>query len=562
MSPQAREVDLLVLGAGAAGMTAAVTAAAMGLDVLLVEKTELVGGTTSRSAGSVWVPNTRHSTPGQDSFDNALRFLRGTVGNRLRESMARSFLSAAPAMVDFLEDNTSVHFRAYARHPDYLATVDGATLSGRVLEPVPFDASVLGDDFERLRPPLPEFTLLSGMMVDRTDIGHLLNATKSLASFAHCARLFARYGADRLRFRRGARLVMGNALAGRLYYSLLQRRVPILTSTQVGSLVEGDGCIAGAVLQSPEGAVTVHSRRGVVLATGGFSRHPELRARLLPDLLSPHSPVVDSATGDGAVLGQTAGGHLGSNHASYGFWSPVSVRTRSDGSTAVFPHFVLDRGKPGLIAVNAQGRRFVSEAIDYHLFVEAMFASRAVPCHFICDDMFMTKYGLGMARPRRINLRQAIADRYVTQAATLADLAQALRLPAAGLAETVARHNGFAATGVDEEFRKGSDAYQRNLGDPTHGPNPCIGVIATPPFYAVQIHAGDIGASCGLVTNEFAQVLRPDGSCVDGLYASGNDMDSMMAGVYPGPGITIGPAMTFGFVAARHAAGRVAPAAP
>jgi hypothetical protein len=236
------------------------------------------------------------------------------------------------------------------------------------------------------------------------------------------------------------------------------------------------------------------------------------------------------------------------------------VRRRRDGSTAVFPHFVLDRGKPGLIAVNAQGRRFVSEAIDYHLFVEAMFASHqtapAVPCHFICDDPFITKYGLGMVRPRRINLRRAIADRYVTQAATLTDLARALGLRAAGLAETVARHNGFAATGIDEDFHKGSDAYQRNLGDPTHAPNPCIGPIATPPFYAVQIHAGDIGASCGLVTNELAQVLRPDGSCVEGLYACGNDMDSIMAGVYPGPGITIGPAMTFGFVAARHAAAR------
>src|SRR5215470_12366991 len=216
-----RQVDLLVVGGGAAGMTAALTAAVLGLDVLLVEKTEVVGGTTARSAGSLWVPNSRHSPPGRDHPDNALRYLRAVLGNRFDETRVRAFLGATPEMVAFLEDNTAVAFRAYAHHPDYRATLEGATLSGRVLEPVPFDASVLGSDFAKLRPPLPEFTLLGGMMVDRIDIGHLLNASRSLHSLRHSLGLVTRYGSDRLRFRRGARLVMGNALAGRLYYSLL-----------------------------------------------------------------------------------------------------------------------------------------------------------------------------------------------------------------------------------------------------------------------------------------------------------------------------------------------------
>jgi succinate dehydrogenase/fumarate reductase flavoprotein subunit len=553
-----RHVDLLVLGSGAAGMTAALTASALGLDVLLAEKTEVVGGTSARSAGSLWVPNSRHSPPGRDSPDNALRYLRAVLGNRLDETRVRAFLGAAPEMVAFLEDNTTaVAFRAYARHPDYRATLEGATLSGRVLEPVPFDASVLGSDFAKLRPPLPEFMLLGGMMVDRTDIGHLLDATRSLASLRHSLGLLARYGTDRLRFRRGARLVMGNALVGRLYHSLRQRRVPILLATEALSLTESEGRITGALLASGGERIAVRSRGGVILATGGFSQNPEMRRRLLPPAACPHSPVAEGAQGDGIALGEQSGGRQSISEGN-GFWSPVSLRRRRDGSMAVFPHLVLDRGKPGAIAVDPQGRRFVSEAIDYHRFAEAMLAALAKspdrPCFLICDDAFMAKYGLGMVRPGRINLRGALADGYVSKGDTLAALAQAIGVPPETLAQTVAGHTGFARTGVDEDFGKGSDAYQRNVGDPLHRPNPCIGAIEQPPFYAMAIYASDIGTSAGLVTNELGQVLRENASPIPGLYACGSDMASIMAGAYPGPGINIGPGMTFGFIAARHAA--------
>ncbi|HEX2338643.1 MAG TPA: FAD-dependent oxidoreductase [Hyphomicrobiaceae bacterium] len=557
MRSQTPDVDLIVLGSGAGGMTAALTASVLGLNVLVVEKAAVVGGTTSRSAGAVWIPNSRHSKTG-DTPQQALAYLRVSLGNRLRESMVAAFLRAGPQMIGFLEDNTSVAFRAFAHHPDYLAALEGATLSGRVLEPVPFNAAVLGKHLATLRRPLPEFTLLGGMMVDRVDIGHLLNATKSLASLQHVAGLVGRYGADRLRFGRGARLVMGNALAGRLYYSLLQRHVPFEMLAEARSLIEREGRVAGVVLQTSDGLRDVGSRCGVVLATGGISRHLRLRQQLMPAALRAESPVVESATGDGAMLAQATGAHLGDNHASNAFWAPISMRPRRDGSTAVFPHLVLDRGKPGLIAINPDGKRFVSEATDYHLFVEAMLAELASrptqPCFLICDDDFMVKYGLGMVRPRRLNLRKAVAQGYVVRASNLEGLAAELGVPARALSAVVERHNRFARTGVDEDFGKGNDAYQRNLGDAAHAPNPCIGPLAKSPFYAVKIYPGDIGASCGMVTNECAQVLRKDGSTVDGLYACGNDMDSIMAGIYPGPGITLGPALTFGYLAARHAA--------
>ena len=551
------EVDLLVLGAGAGGMTAALTAAVLGLHVLLVEKTAEIGGSSARSAGSIWVPNTRHSRAGSDSFDNAMTYLQNAVGNRLDRERAAAFLRAAPEMVDFLEDNTPIRLRAYAHHPDYLASLEGATLSGRVLEPVPFDGRRLGHRFQDLRPPLPEFTILGGMMVDRTDIGRLMAATRQLASFRHALRLLARYACDRIGYRRGTRLVMGNALVGHLYHALLARGVRVLLSTSVLTLLQEDGRVTGAMLDGVGGTGEVRARAGVVLATGGFSRDPALRRQLLPETLDQTSPIVDSATGDGLRLAEAAGGHLAAGHGSNSFWAPVSRRRRKDGSIAVFPHFVLDRGKPGMIAIDPAGRRFVNEATTYHLFGEALFDTLerhpGGTCHLICDDAAIEKYGLGMVRPKRIGLAAALRDGYVTQGATLSSLADRLGLPGDVLVETVARYNRFADTGVDGDFGKGGDAYQRNLGDAANAPNPCIGVLSRPPFYAIELHPGDIGASAGLACDTEARVLDASGAPIPGLYACGNDMESIMAGRYPGPGITLGPAMTFGFIAARDA---------
>ncbi len=538
-------------------MTAALTGAVLGLDVLLVEKTDRIGGTSARSAGSLWVPNSRHSPRGADSFHKALTYLRGAVGNRLDEDRAAAFLRAAPEMVDFLEDNSAVRLRAYPHHPDYLATLEGATLSGRVLEPEPFDAAVLGRRFADLQPPLREFMLFGGMMVDRVDIGHLMNAKRKISSLGHTARLLARYALDRLRHDRGTRLVMGNALVGHLYHALLQRGVPVLLSTEVESIVQSGERVTGARLRRAGATTEIRARAGVVLATGGLSHHPELRRRLMPAALDKVSPVVDSATGDGLTLAGQVGGRLAPEHDSNGFWAPVSHRRRADGSIAVFPHFLLDRGKPGILAVDPAGRRFVSEATTYHLFGEALFASlkdfEGGSCFLICDHAFIGKYGLGMVRPRRMNLRAAVADGYVTTGETLDELARKLQLPPDALVATATRHNAFAKTGKDADFGKGADAYQRNLGDPAHGPNPCIGEISRPPFYAVAIHPGDIGASAGLACDSSARVLDRTGAPIEALYACGNDMESIMAGRYPGPGITLGPAMTFGFIAARLA---------
>ena len=297
LSDAAPHYDVIVIGAGAAGMSAALFAAIRGAKTLLVEKTAFVGGTSAFSAGSIWIPNTRHAGTTSDSAENVERYLQQIVGNRADASLRASFLKVGPEAVETLERNSEVKLRAYARHPDYRSELDGAALAGRALEPLPFDGRLLGDAFKLIRPPLPEFTLLGGMMVDRTDIGHLLSSTTSLKSFVHSAKLLARHGRDRLSHGRGTRLVMGNALVGRLLYSLIRRDVDIVTKASLAKIErEADGPVTGVVLTSGGVSHEIAVNHGLILAGGGFNRHAERRAALGTD--EAWSSVAEGSTGD------------------------------------------------------------------------------------------------------------------------------------------------------------------------------------------------------------------------------------------------------------------------
>ena len=551
------KVDILVLGSGSAGMTAALTSALIGLDVLVIEKTNKIGGTTAYSAGSIWAPNSRHNTNIGDSFESALQYLRNSIGKKMDEGKIKTFLHFAPRMVDFLEDETDVKLRAYSHHPDYLSNLEGATLSGRVLEPIPFRGSVLKKKFFDLRPPIPEFMLFNKIMVDRIDISHLMNAFKKWSSFWQSIKLFAQYGLDIFFYNRGTRLVMGNALIGRLYYSLLKNKVPILLSTEVTSLEIDNDKVSSAIISYKGEQKEITVEHGTILATGGLSNQPVFRKNLMPSSLLYNSPVVHSASGDGLSLAKKLGGYLSLTIESNSFWSPASKHSRPDGSIAVFPHFVLDRGKPGAIAIDPNGKRFVNEATTYHLFGKALlktldnFPGRS--CFLICDHNFIKRYGLGMIRPYGIGLSSSIKNGYVKKASSFEKLGNKINVPVNTLKSTISRHNSFVKSGIDEDFGKGKDAYQKNLGDPLNLPNPCLGILDSPPFYALEIFPCDIGASAGLATNSSAQVMQENGLPINGLYACGNDMKSIMEGEYPGPGITIGTGMTFGFIAANHA---------
>lgn len=557
--------DVVVVGAGAAGLSAALSAAILGLRPLLIEATDKIGGTSAYSAGSAWIPNTRHAAEvvAEDSIEKAALYLRSSVGNESPEAMRLAFLSKGPEAVVLLEDNSHLRFRARKLHPDYNSDLPGATLKGRVLEAVPFDGRQLGNLFDLVREPIPEFTILGGMMVNQEDVLALLSVTRSVKSLTHALTILARHTVDRLSYRRGTRLMMGNALVARFLVSLRDRKVPILVNTRVKEIhTDADGPVAITLEQS---GITqrIVFRGGLVAATGGFNRNPALRERLLRKPLTEFCPLAPGCRG--ALHEQLfgLGAHYGEDDRDTAFWSPVSSRTRPDGSQAVFPHFIFDRGRPGTITVNQAGQRFVNEALSYHPFTQGIFAAHAaspsIPAYLIADETALRKYGLGMVRPGRMGRGAFLRDGYLTCARTLPELAEKLGIDGDNLATTVERFNGFARNGIDQDFGRGSTEYQRiTAGDMAHAPNPCLGALEQAPFYAVRLFPGDMGAATGFFTNEHAQMLRKDGSPIARLYACGNDMHSVMGGNYPGPGITLGPAIVFGYVAARDIANRLA----
>jgi succinate dehydrogenase/fumarate reductase flavoprotein subunit len=553
----------LVIGGGAAGMTAALVGALEGLKTLLCEKTSMLGGTTATSGGTIWVPGTTQSVRAgvPDTIDAARHYLNSVIGPRGGDDQREAFLQSGSKVLDYLEARSDLVFVAAQAHPDYIANHPGAAYGGRALSPVPFDGRKLGTDFDRVRPPRPEFLILGGMMVLRTDIPHLVNPFGSLKSFTHVARLILRHAADRLRYRRGTNLVMGNAIVARLLSSLRKQQVPIRFDTVLVDLVREKGRVVGAVLDGPDGRISVRARNGVVLATGGIAWNQKLRDKLFPAPARQYSLAPKSNTGDGIDIGLQAGAGFDDKLDSAGLWMPCSILRRPNGTTSVYPHIILDRSKPGLIAVNKAGRRFVNEGDSYHDFVMAMLRSNetapCVPAHLICDRSFLIDYGVGLAYPGTRNFKPFIDAGYLIEAATLHELAAKIGVEPAGLEQTVTNHNRYAETGIDEEFGRGTSDLNRINGDPTNKPNPCMRKIGPGPYYAVAVWPADLAGSAGLRTDAYARVLGNNDQPIDGLYACGNDAGSIFRGTYPGPGTTLGPAIVFGWRAAMHAAGKL-----
>ena len=558
-----KQVDLVVVGAGAGGMTAALAAAWQGLDVLLCEATQQVGGTTATSAGTIWMPgNTQSRDAGYaDSLEEAMRYLDTLVPSGEGRALREAYLREGPAIIDEIQRRSQVKFMAAGKHPDY-QDVPGSRAAGRALAPLPFDGRTLGADFARVRPPMPEFMVLGGMMVGKADIGHLVGRFRSWASFRHTAGLVLRYCTDRLRFARGTRLVMGNALVARFYASLKDAAVTVAFGAELDELILEGGRVTGVRLKIDGQPAVVGARKGVVLATGGFGRDPALRKQLMrPGHDHWPSLVFEGNRGGGVRAAVKAGAAIDGPAGGAGvFWQPVSVTPAAYGSSGVFPHIFLDRAKPGFIAVDRAGKRFTNEGNSYHYFCEDMIrrnaSTPAVPCWVVVDAAFIRNYGLGMVYPGTTDLAPHEKNGYLKTAATVEALATKIGVDPQGLAATVARNNEYARTGVDLEYGKGATEVSRFNGDPQHQPNPCLGPIATTPFCALQLWPGDAAADAGLATDTYGRVLDATGRPVPGLFACGNDMASAMRGSYPGPGTTIGPAMVFGWRAALAAAGK------
>ena len=441
------EADLVVIGAGAAGMTAALVGALEGLDVILCEKSDMVGGTTATSAGTVWIPGNRQGqlagTP--DTVAAARTYLAAMLGEHATDARLETFLKAGPIVLDYLEQKTSVQFAAPPVHPDY-KDLPGAAIGGRALGAVPFDGRKLGSDFAHVRPPRREFMVLGGMMVGKSDIPALLAPFRNWTNFRQVIALLGRHALDRAGHKRGTRLIMGNALVARLLDSIRRAGVDLRFGMRLAELIGDRDAIVGAIVSSSAGAVAIRARKGVVLATGGVGWSRELRERLFPEAARRYSMAPSSNTGDGILAAERVDAAIEHNLESPGLWMPSSVMTQPDGHLSVFPHIMLDRAKPGLLAVNTSGRRFVNEADSYHDFVAAMLCSNAsasvtTPAFLICDRSFIRDFGVGLVHPGARDLNKFLQAGYLVEAATIEALARKLGVDAEQLAETVRRYN-------------------------------------------------------------------------------------------------------------------------
>ncbi|WP_240722838.1 FAD-dependent oxidoreductase [Poseidonocella sp. HB161398] len=552
--------DLIVAGSGAGGMAAAVTAAHCGLSVAVLEKADMLGGTTAWSGGWLWVPENPLATEAgiAEAPGAPMDYLRGIMGNRAGDPRVAQFLAIGPEMIRFFRDETAVDWVDGNKVPDFTEG-PGAAEGGRSVCAAPYDGRALGPWIARLRPPLDIISLAGMGIASGADMKHFFAATRRPASALYAAGRLARHGRDLVRHRRSMQLVNGNALAARLLRSALDLGVELFTSAPVAGLLHEEGRVAGVTLQD---GTRLMAGAGVVLATGGFPHDPATQARLFGTEtgLAHHSAAPRENTGDGIRLGRAAGGLLREDLANAGAWAPVSLVPDGKGGFSHFPH-LIDRAKPGIIAVHGKGTRFANEADSYHAFMRALFdatpAGAAPGCWLIADHRAQRRWGLGWARPFPFPLAPYRRCGYLVSAPTLAELAARTGMDPAVLEDTVARFNAGARAGEDREFRRGASVYNRVQGDAENRPNPALGALETGPFHAVKIVPGSLGTFSGLDSDEFARVLGRDGLPVPGLYAAGNDLSSIFAGHYPSGGITLGPAMTFGYIAALTAAGRM-----
>lgn len=558
--------DVVVVGSGGGGFAAAITARKLGLSVVMVEKDKVFGGTTARSGGALWIPDNHRSRAAgyEDSIETARTYLREEIGNFYDSDRIEAYLQNGPKMAEFFERETEVEFFAYGL-PDYHSNLPGGGQGGRPMVCVPYDGRNLGANLKKLRPPLREITF-AGMMFSgsQEELKHFFNFAKSPKSFAYVTKLFTKNLWQMMRHGRTVQLKGGNALIARLAKTAFEIGIDIRLSSPARELIIEDGAVRGVVIDTPTGRQRIRAAKGVVLAAGGFPHDPDMRKRFFPhdpDGTMTRSPASEGNTGDGLRLAESAGGALRSDLFQPAALMPVSEPILEGGRKGAFPH-LIDRYKPGMIAVNRHGLRFCNESNSYHDFCDAVIrmGEGADPGVFIvCDHKALRKYGLGFAKPFPVPFRHQIRNGYLKTGKNVRDLAAAIGVPAEALEKTIATYNEGARRGEDPAFGRGSSAYNRFLGDTEHQPNPSVAPLEEGPFYAVRVRVGTIGTYAGISTNARAQVIDGKGEPIAGLYAAGNDNASVLGGYYPGPGITLGPAFTFGYLAAHHMAGREPP---
>lgn len=554
------QCDVLIIGSGAGGLSSAFTAAHAGLDVIVAEKASVLGGTTAVSGGWLWIPNTPHAVrAGQaESIEMPKKYLKNILSERYNESRIHTYLTQAPEMVAFFEKYSTVKFNIGEAVPDFF-DIEGSRVGWRSIVAAAYDGRELGKNLALLKPPIPETTVWGMGIASGQDMKHFINTFNALSSFFYASKRVLRHFID-LAFRhRSTQIVNGNALVARLLKSVLDQNIRLLANHSAIQLIYQNNRVTGAFFDTPEGKVKIVAKHAVVLATGGFP-HDEARKEKMFEHVTEGTPHYSAApgtnTGDGIRLAENCGGQLDLELVCAGAWAPVSLLPRLDGTLGRFPHLV-ERGKPGLIAVMPNGKRFSNEGDSYPTFVKDLLAhtpqGALARCWLICDHKFIRRYGLGAVKPFPISMQPWIDNGYLKTAKSIGELAVMCNIHSEQFEKTIQQYNQHARRGNDPAFGRGTTPYQKAQGDAIQSPNPCVAPIEKGPFYAVEIVPGSLGSFSGLITNDDACVLdKVTQQPITGLYAVGNDMTSIMGGHYPSGGITLGPAMTFGYIAANH----------
>ena len=555
------EVDWLVAGAGAAGMTGAIVAQQLGASVLVVEKEPVYGGTTAKSGGVAWIPaNHRQAEVGiKDSVEEGYDYLKGLIGDTVSDARIRAYAERAGEMLRFMAQHSHVDYSALPAYMDYYEEVPGYKQGGRSMDTGTFSLRRLGSEADKLRLGHYDGILLPfNVTVEEGRRLQEMNLGAYLLGF----RLLLRYLLDipsRLRRKRDNRVTLGPALVAQLRGSMLDRDIPLWLNSPIQKLLTSDGRVCGAIVERDGKAVCIGARRGVLLGTGGFAQNEDIRREYQHAATKARwSSSAPGSTGDAIKLGKDIGASL--SFMDCAWWSPTY--TIPDGRVLAL---IAGKSNPGSIMVSQLGKRFANEAQPYEDLVKAQYASNArgeqsIPCYLLFDAAHRRRYPIGHIKPGKVADDSSIPQDYfdtglLTVAPTLAQLADKLGMDAETLEDTVTRFNEHARRGEDPEFGRGESEHDRYYADKRIGPNPSLAPLEEGPYYALLCHPGDLDTKGGLDCDENARVLHDSGLAIPGLYAAGNASAAAMGNTYPGAGATIGSAMTFAYLAAQHAFG-------
>jgi succinate dehydrogenase/fumarate reductase flavoprotein subunit len=534
--------DVLIIGTGCAGLTAALAAHEQGAHVTILEKTDLVGGTTAVSAGAVWIPCNHHMLEAglEDSPEEAIRYIMRLADGRGDPDLIALFVDTGRTMVEFVEQQTTLVLRPLTDFPDYHPEMDGGKLNGRSLDAGIFDTHLLGGWSRKLRRS-PIFGMLPLSINELREYGLVANPFNTPMALVQ------------QRVEQGI-VSFGTALVGHLLKATLDRGIEPILETPVRRLVLTKGQVVGVEAEQAGQPLRIAARRGVILASGGFEWNAQLNAQFLGGQVThPQSPPANQ--GDGLRMAMALGADLANMNDAWWCPSHALPGEQYDGQPLYRGDFTTIRGLPHTMIVNRAGQRFVNESLTYNELTKALlqfdpntYDHPNRPAWLILDQRYLAKYTLHTYFPGL-----PIPD-WLIRADTLPELAQKLGVDVQGFVTTAQRFNEFAHSGVDLDYGRGQSAHDRDNGDPGHQPNPCLGAIEQPPFCALPIHIGALGTKGGVRVNRQSQVLHVGGEPIAGLYAAGNVMAGITGAGYPGGGATIGVAMTFGYLAGRCAA--------